>query len=123
MTLAKIPTPPKTGKSSKYARELLWGVYRQERSWQKVADRLGLKNRGHAWEMAMGKRHDTPEMQAACKNAKARERRARLGYRVERVDRNVDRELVRQARVQVAALASTLKAIESEDLHDQPSAD
>jgi hypothetical protein len=112
-------TAPEKPKSSRDARRLLAAIYAQEQSWRKVAERLGLKNPGHAWEMAHGKRHDTPEMKAAVKNAKAREARAFAGFRVERVDRNIDNELVKRALAQTSALQSTLKALNTEDTnHD-----
>lgn len=111
-SLTRLPNKPK---SSSVARRLLEAIYKQEGSWERVAQRLGLKNRGHAWEMAKGIRHDTPEMKAAVRRAEHRAHRAFIGLKVSRQEVDVAPELIRLALTDLDRLRSKLRSLITED--------
>lgn len=114
MTASHTVRPVKP-KSSPDARKLLWAIYKQEGSWPKVTRRLGLTNSGTAWKMAHGQLHDTAEMKAVLKLARARRERAFVGIRVDRQAVNIEREIARAALADIEHVQRKLKSLAIEE--------
>lgn len=102
---------PNKLKSSPDARRLLEAVYKQEGSWQKVSDRLGLGNKGAAWQMSKGTLHDTPEMRVALRYARRRERMAFAGLRLPKEPIDMRRELIQEAAKDVRRALAKLNSL------------
>lgn len=102
---------PKSPKSSPDARRLLEAVYKQEGSWQKVSDRLGLGNKGAAWQMAKGVLCDTPQMKVALRHARRRSRMAFAGLKLPKEPVDLRHELIKQAATDVRRALSILKSL------------
>jgi len=104
---------PKPPKSSRGAIRLLGELYKQERSWAKVAERLGMDKRrkGMCWQVFKGQLRETSEIKAAVRRAKSRERRAFAGFRVPKVEANLDREQLQIAKSELHRVLTIINSL------------
>lgn len=102
---------PKSPKSSPDARRLLEAIYKQEGSWQKVANRLGLTNRAVAWQMSKGVISDTTEMKIALKLARRRSRMAFAGLKLPKEPIDIRHEIIKDAVADVRRALSKLRTL------------
>src|SRR3972149_1713647 len=104
---------PKPPKSSRGAIRLLGELHRQERSWAKVAVRLGMdkKRKDVCWQVFRGQLRETSEIKAAVRRAKARERRAFAGFRVPKVEANLDREQLQIAKSELHRVLTIINSL------------
>lgn len=113
---------PKTAKVSPDAIRLLNELYRQEKSWSKVAKRLGMTpdKKSVCWQVAKGKMKETAPIRAAVRNARRRERKAFAGYSVKDIDRPIDREQVRLALLDLDRIQRNLKSLLEDHRNAEP---
>jgi hypothetical protein len=78
------PKVLKNPKSSEDARTLIWAIYRKHRNWRETARALRLSNPALVYEMALGRRADTPAMIALLTRQRRKRQRAFLSLAAER---------------------------------------
>jgi len=104
---------PKPSKLSRGAIRLLGELHTQERSWAKVAVRLGMdaKKKSTCQQVFTGRMRATDEIKAAVRRAKSRERRAFAGFRVPKVEANLDREKLQIAKSELHRVLTIINSL------------